>query len=466
MRLFHKIFLCFVIIFSIAFQAAGILLINFAYENAVEQEKKYALQQFQYNKYILQSILYSEPEILQEEESGIEIRDDFTVPVALYDTDRRCIYTNMAVQPDIPYFDDSVDGRLIFWIVRRDEGCFIYVQDYVRQGESAVYLVTESDISSVVETHRGMAAYFQRIYLIILCIGFPLIFLLTSFFTGPIKRVGGAARRIAEGRYSERIRVGTKDEIGELAVDFNQMAEKIEEKISELSEAARAKEDFTANFAHELKTPLTSVIGYADMLYQKALPREQVKEAAGYILHEGMRLEALSLKLMDLFVMDKQDFILEETPVAELFGNLMPGIEPLCRKQGVRLKREIAAGTIAADFDLFKTMILNLVDNAVKAECENIRITGERTEGKYRICIQDNGKGIPPAELGRITEAFYMVDKSRSRKQHGAGLGMALVAKIAELHKAELQIKSDGRTGTRVCITFCLPEGGRDEQSA
>ncbi len=132
MRLFHKIFLCFVIIFSIAFQAAGILLINFAYENAVEQEKKYALQQFQYNKYILQSILYSEPEILQEEESGIEIRDDFTVPVALYDTDRRCIYTNMAVQPDIPYFDDSVDGRLIFWIVRRDEGCFIYVQDYVR----------------------------------------------------------------------------------------------------------------------------------------------------------------------------------------------------------------------------------------------------------------------------------------------------------------------------------------------
>ena len=465
MRLFHKIFLCFVVIFSIAFQAAGVLLINFAYENAVEQEKKYALQQFQYNKYILQSILYSEPDILQEDENGIEIRSDFTVPVALYDQDKKCIFTNMTTQPDIPYFDDSEDDRLVFWIVRGDERSAVFVQDYVRQGDTAVYLVTESDISSVVDTHRGMAAYFQRIYLIILCIGFPIIFLLTNLFTGPIKKAGRAARRIAEGRYSERIRVGAKDEIGELAVDFNQMAQKIEEKISELSAAARAKEDFTANFAHELKTPLTSVIGYADMLYQKDLPREQVREAAGYILHEGMRLEALSLKLMELFVMDKQDFLLEKILVQELVDNLMPGIEPLCRKYGVELHRDVAEGTIEADFDLIKTMILNLVDNAVKAECKDIWIIGEKRQKKYRICIKDNGKGIPPAELGRITEAFYMVDKSRSRKQHGAGLGMALVAKIAELHKARLRIKSDGRTGTSVSVKFGLPEGGGNEKS-
>ena len=467
MKLFHKIFLCFVVIFSIAFQAAGILLINFAYENAVGQEKKYALQQFQYNKYILQSLLYSEPDILQEEEISIEDRSGFTVPAALYDSERKCIFTNITVEPEIPYFDDSEDGRLVYWIVRKDKGSYIFVQDYVRQGDAAVYLVTETDISSVVDTHRSMAAYFQRIYLIILCIGFPLIFLLTNLFTGPIKKVGKAARRIAEGRYSERIHVRSKDEIGELAVDFNQMAEKVEEKIAELSEAARAKEDFTANFAHELKTPLTSVIGYADMLYQKELTREQVKDAAGYILNEGMRLEALSLKLMDLFVMDKQDFLMEELPVEELFDNLMPGIEPLCRKYEkrtfatslhmrcsectramqlvcmcasdtcaqfsadvciggdmehkyesnssglflpeqserkteVRLHKNIENGTIAADFDLIKTMILNLIDNAVKAESEDIWIIGKKEPGEYRISIQDNGKGIPPAELGGL----------------------------------------------------------------
>lgn len=460
MKLFHKIFLCFVVLFGVSFQAAGFLLIDHAYENAVEQEKKYALQQFQYNKYILQSILYSEPDLLQTKEVDPEERSSFTAPVALYDSAKNCIYSNMTIEPDILDFHESVDERLAFRIFQKEGESCIFVYDYVRQGESAAYLVTQTDISSVVESQRSMTAYFQRIYLIILCIGFPLIFLLSRMITGSIKKVGKAARRIARGKYSERIHVGTKDEIGQLAADFNQMAEKIEEKILELSEAARAKEDFTANFAHELKTPLTSVIGYADMLYQRELPREQVKEAAGYILNEGMRLEALSLKLMDLFVMDKQDFALEPLKTMVLFENMMPGIEPVCGRHNVRLHMDVEEGEIAVEFDLFKTMVLNIIDNSVKAECSDIWIAGKKRESGYQISIRDNGKGIPPAELGRITEAFYMVDKSRSRKQHGAGLGMALVARIAQIHKAVMRVKSDGRSGTTVHIMFDLPEGG------
>ena len=95
MKLFHKIFLCFVVIFGISFQTAGVLLIDYAYENAVEQEKKYALQQFQYNKYILQSILYSRPDILQEQGVDPEEWSLFTTPVAIYDSDQKCIYSSM-----------------------------------------------------------------------------------------------------------------------------------------------------------------------------------------------------------------------------------------------------------------------------------------------------------------------------------------------------------------------------------
>lgn len=464
MKLFHKIFLCFVVLFGIAFQTAGMLLIDYAYEHAIEQEKKYALQQFQYNKYILQSMLYSEPDVLRAQGQSPGSLSSFTAPVALYDQGKNCIYTDLSMEPDTLSLQDDEDGRMAFLICQKDGESCIFVYDYVRQGEREAYLVTQTDISSVVDAQRNMVAYFQRIYLILVCIGFPLIFLLTNLLTGSIKKVGKAARRIARGKYGERIDVNTKDEIGQLAADFNRMAEKIEEKVKELSEAARAKEDFTANFAHELKTPLTSVIGYADMLYSRELPRKQVKEAAGYILNEGMRLEALSLKLMDLFVLNRQEFLLEKQETGRLFEAMLPGMKPVCEKHGVQLHMEIGEGEIAVEFDLFETMMLNIIDNAVKAECSDIWITGERRPTCYQIRLKDNGKGIPPAELGRITEAFYMVDKSRSRKQHGAGLGMALVARIAQIHRAAMRVESDGKSGTTVRIMFGLPEGGKDEQ--
>lgn len=455
MRLFHKIFLCFIVIFGISFQTAGYLMINYAYDNAVEQQKKYAFQEFQYNKYILQSVLYSDPNFLKEKEVHITGKENFTVPIALYGADKKCLFTNIEMQFHVPDFDDKEDRNISYWLTQGSKESSILVYDCIQQGESTVYLITQTDIRSVVNTQRNMTQFFQKIYLIILCIASPLILLLTSLITHSIKNVSKAAKRIAEGSYSERIDTAGKDEIGELADNFNQMAEKIEEKITELYDAARAKEDFVANFSHELKTPLTSVIGYADMMYQKELSRDQVKDAAEYILNEGMRLEALSLKLLDLFVLDKQDFLLERVSVKALFQNLMQGIEPVCQKYGIELHIDIEEENIAVDYDLFKTMILNLIDNAGKADCRDIWIVGKTGEGGYQIKIQDNGRGIPKEEVGRITEAFYMVDKSRARKQHGAGLGLALVAKIVEIHNARIKISSDGTTGTVIHIVLC-----------
>lgn len=463
MKLFHKIFICFVVLFGITFQVAGCLLIKFAYENAIEQEKRFALQEFQYNKYIMQSLLYSKPEMLSEGTLDIDnIAGNFSVPVAVYGADKSCIYSNLSVQSAPVDLTEIEDSFVTYQISRTNTDSSIFVCDLIRQYETEVYLVTECDISNLVNDQNGMISYFHRIYLLIMCVGFPVILLLSSLLVRSINKVSKAARRIAEGRYQERIDVPGRDEIGELAVNFNHMAENIEEKIVELSNQAQQKEDFAANFAHELKTPLTSVIGYADMLYQKDLPREQVKNAAEYILNEGMRLEALSLKLMDLFVMDKQDFLLEEMSVRDIFADLKQGIDPVCQKRGVRFHVEVADGSIDVDYDLFKTMILNLVDNSIKADCEDIWIIGKVEGMVYQICLEDNGKGIPPEELGRITEAFYMVDKSRARKQHGAGLGMALVAKVIEIHRARMKINSDGKTGTKVYLNFERKGGGEE----
>lgn len=494
MKLFHKIFLCFVVIFSITFQAAGYLLINFTYKNVMEQQKKIALQDFQYNRYILQSMLYSDPEILSRKKDDDEsVKRNFTVPVNLYGYYKEvsiCVCgidmlegTLDVTDKDVkekgqtiveregkrPFFRYSYvtsipEEKVSFQTYEKDGKCYIFAFGFVQQNVTEVYMVTQTDISAAIDNQRNMIDYFQRTYFVILCISFPIIFLLTKALISPLKNLGEAAGRIARGNYSQRIHTKGKDEIGELAIGFNQMAEQVEHKIEELSDMVRQKEDFTANFAHELKSPMTSVIGYADMLYQRDLPREDVKSAAGYILDEGMRLEALSLKLMDLFVLDKQDFLMEEMSVPEMFDHMRQGIEPLCEKYDAALHMDMEEGMIRVDFDLFKTMILNLADNSVKAGCKDLWISGRQEGDCYRIEIADNGRGIPKEELERITEAFYMVDKSRSRKQHGAGLGMALVAKIVEIHNAGMEIESDGKTKTSVCVAFALVEGGRDEQ--
>lgn len=461
MKLFHKIFICFVVLFGIAFQVAGCLLINFSYEKAIEQEKRFAVQEFQHNKYIMLSALYSEMAVDNKIDFNSYAKN-FSVPVAVYGTDGSCIYSNLSVPIESVDLTGIEDRYVAYQINRTSTESYILVCGLIGQDETEIYLVTECNISEVVNSQNDMIFYFQRIYLLIICVGFPVILLLSNLLVHSINKVSKAAKRMAAGRYTERIEVSAKDEIGELAANFNHMAENIEENIAELSNQARQKEDFAANFAHELKTPLTSVIGYADMLYQKDLPRDQVKRAAEYILNEGMRLETLSLKLMDLFVMDKQVLSLEEMSVKEVFEDLKQGIRPVCEKCGVQFHMEMADGRIKVDYDLFKSMILNLVDNSVKADCRDIWITGNAKDGIYRICLEDNGKGIPPEELGRITEAFYMVDKSRARKLHGAGLGMALVSKVIELHGARMKIESDGKTGTKITLSFM--QKGEDER--
>jgi len=238
----------------------------------------------------------------------------------------------------------------------------------------------------------------------------------------------------------------------------------LERSIENLENVAARREEFIGSFAHELKTPLTAIIGYADMLRSKDMSPKTRFTAAGYIFSEGKRLEALSLKLMDIIVAGKQSFEPKKFEVGYFIRSVAAVTVPSLSNEGITLDMRWEPGEIVVEPDLFKTLMINLVDNARKASHKNsvIELFGKAEDGGYALYVRDHGRGMPKEELNRITEPFYMIDKSRSRAQNGAGLGLALGARIAELHDTRLEYESELGKGTTVRIL--LKGGPTDEQ--
>ena len=322
--------------------------------------------------------------------------------------------------------------------------------------------MTEKKVEELFQDAENLRRRCELFYWCILGAGSFLVLILTLTITRPLGNLRNTTRKFATGEYDVRAKTGSRDEVGELAKTFNYMAKTIENKIVELEDAARRQEDFTANFAHELKTPMTSIIGYADTLYQKTLPPEDVHQLAGIIMNEGMRLEALSFKLMELVTLSRSDFQLEEARIDEVMADAVETITPAAAKRKIQIKLQAEEAWVRLEYDLFKTLLLNLMDNALKSGTDVVLVQGSCENGQYKITITDRGRGIPPEDLEKITEAFYMVDKSRSRKEHGAGLGLALAVKIAQLHHTTLSYRSQPGQGTSV--TFVLQKEADDEE--
>lgn len=233
----------------------------------------------------------------------------------------------------------------------------------------------------------------------------------------------------------------------------------LERSIENLENVAARREEFIGSFAHELKTPLTAIIGYADMLRSKEMAPKSRFTAAGYIFSEGKRLEALSLKLMDIIVAGNQTFEPKKFEVGYFIRSIAAVTVPSLSNDGLTLDMRWEPGEIEVEPDLFKTLMINLVDNARKASHKGdvIELFGKAEDGGYALYVRDHGRGMPKEEITKITEPFYMIDKSRSRAQNGAGLGLALCQRIAELHGTKLEYDSEVGKGTTVRI---LLKGG------
>ena len=218
---------------------------------------------------------------------------------------------------------------------------------------------------------------------------------------------------------------------------------------------------FVADLTHELKTPLTSMIGYADLLRSAPLDESRRRAAADAIYHESTRLESLSQQLLALQGLQTDGVTLGSVPVAAVFADVARSLPDAA------LDCDAPAGaTVRADRVLLADLLRNLVLNALHAEPKDgtVHLTCAEAGGQWRLTVRDNGCGIPAGALPHLTEPFYRVDKARARANGGSGVGLALCAEIAAAFGTKLEFESTPGEGTTVAI--CLQKEAADDEKA
>ena len=228
--------------------------------------------------------------------------------------------------------------------------------------------------------------------------------------------------------------------------------------VTEREQRERLRREFSANVSHELKTPLTSISGFAELMKEGLVPPEKIPEFSGDIYKESRRLIGLVDDIIQLSRLDENSTQFERAPV-DLFGlseQAMASLRPVADRQSVSLSLQGEHAEIDGVEQLLKEMIYNLLDNAIKYNVPggsvtlSIRKTGPRTV----LSVSDTGIGIPFADQPRVFERFYRVDKSHSKEVGGTGLGLSIVRHAAQYHNARLDLKSQPGKGTTITVTF------------
>jgi signal transduction histidine kinase len=275
--------------------------------------------------------------------------------------------------------------------------------------------------------------------------------LLSRTITRPIRELTQATHAISEGDLTQQVAVRTNDELGELAHAFNKMS-------AELSRSINTRKQMTADIAHELRTPLSLILGHAEAVHDGVLP--PTKENFEIIREEAARLDHLVEDLRTLSLADAGELTVNPQLIqpGQLLEDAANLYQVRAQKKNIKLDLDIASPLPALELDpgRMTQVITNILDNALRHTPENGRITlsAAQENNKVKIAIHDSGPGLSPEDLNRIFDRFYRADSSRQREDGGSGLGLAIARSIVRLHNGQLSAESEPGGGLRVIISL------------
>lgn len=370
------------------------------------------------------------------------------IRVTLVHADGTVYYDNFA---DPNAMDNHADRPEIRQALENGSGSDIRNSSTVDQ--SAFYYAVRLKNGDVMrlaqEASNIWSVYFRSMPLIMLlaagmaCVSLYLAHLLTARLVQPIERMTAHLNNVSGvARYPE----------------LEPFMDMIEQQHEEILRSANMRVEFTANVSHELKTPLTSISGYAELIESGMAQGEQAKTFAAEIHKSANRLLTLINDIIRLSQMDASmpDLKFEPVDLAQIAANTFEQLEMSARKADVTLQLDAKPAMVEADRQMMDELLYNLCDNAIRYNVHggSVKLEVRPIRDKVIVCVQDTGIGISLENQEHVFERFYRVDKSRSKATGGTGLGLAIVKHIAVKHNAQIELESELGRGTKISVIF------------
>lgn len=394
------------------------------------------------------------------------VNDLHTARVVVTDAGARCIY-------------DSLDAgnnryRLVLYpeiasALEGNDSVYIRYEDGLLMTKAAMPIVAYNRIIGAIyllERDADQATLIDELQKLILwiSIGLELLVITISilfsvFFSHRIGKLFVSVRKLQGGDYTVRLPERGNDEVSQLCQSFNRLAQR-------LDRSEQVRKQFVSNASHELKTPLASIKLLTDSILQNDMDRDTMREFVADVGNEADRLTRLSEKLLELTRLDSTPVEERElTAVHSVADRVLRMLTPVARKQEIHLSldcpEDIAVLTTADD--LYQ-ILFNLVENGIKYNTANgeVRLRAAVSAEGVIITVEDTGLGIPDAEKAHIFERFYRVDKARSRKAGGAGLGLSIVSDMVARNEGSVTVTD--REGGGSCFRLCFPYYPKPEE--
>lgn len=469
MKFSQKIFLISFILIIIVINIIGIVMINYTYKLNIEKEIEKSISQTNnimheltvYSSYDLSTVANNylknginvdvyingqrsytnlKSEDSQIAEGLLTTEDKIKEEVLSTDTEKikaeaNYINTNITENNSyVEYMDSYIIDDKLFMKLKR--------QNYI--------LITLSSISEANNMKQEQTNFFIELSVISSFIIALLLSITVSFLTRKIKKLDKAVSKIKQGNYNIKLTKLGNDEIGNFGNSFNEMTIAIQENVNKIQEVSENRKQFIGNLTHEIRTPLTSIIGYSSLITNdKVTDSNIIKEYSSKIYEEGKYIQQMSERLMEMLLVENGTTQKELINISKEMKIIVEELENLFNNTifNIQIEENVYK---EVDKVLLKSLIYNLVKNAINAY--DAKPTVDIILSKNEITIIDYGKGIPEDKIEKIKEPFYTLNKDRNREISGMGLGLTLCFKIASIHNWKLNIKSKVEKGTKITI--------------